>query len=85
MSDLVTQFKDNLQEDIEQFKHYIDQQDMQGLAKQSHRLIGASQLFGFHNLANIAVELETCAKENDLQNIEILLQTLFDEITSRTS
>ena len=85
MTDLIAQFKINLLEDVELFKQYSNNLDMQSLAKQTHRLIGASQLFGFQKLAEIAVELETCIKANDQKNTEILVKKLLEEITSLTS
>jgi len=82
MSDLVIQFKASLADEKQQFTLHANNQDMQSIAKQAHRLIGASQLFGFSKLADIATELETSIKTNNMENVDILLQNLIDEITN---
>jgi CheY-like chemotaxis protein len=85
MSDLVMQFKASLSDEKEQLSLHVNNQDMHSMALQTHRLIGASQLFGFYKLADVAAQLETCIKANDRHNVDTLIQNLLDEITTLTS
>ena len=84
MSDLVMQFKASLANEKDQLTLHANHQDMHSIAKQSHRLIGASQLFGFSKLADIAAELETCVKTNNLEKADTLVQNLLHEMTILT-
>lgn len=81
MSDLVTQFKVSLGNEKKQFTLHASNQDMQSIVNQTHRLIGASQLFGFTKLAEVTLELEMCVKHNNIENFHTSLQNLLDEIT----
>jgi HPt (histidine-containing phosphotransfer) domain-containing protein len=81
----VMQFKASLSDEKEQLSLHVNNQDMHSMALQTHRLIGASQLFGFYKLADVAAQLETCIKANDRHNVDTLIQNLLDEITTLTS
>lgn len=80
MSDLVLQFKASLVNEYEQFSTHSENRDLGKLAAQAHRLIGASQLFGFAKLAAIATNLENCIKNNEHDQLDALIKNLLDEL-----
>lgn len=82
MSDLVVEFKDSLVTERQQFILHGENNDLGQLAKQSHRLCGAAQLFGFATVSHKAAQLETSinSKDHDLSQIKFMLESLIDEI-----
>ncbi|GAA0859495.1 hybrid sensor histidine kinase/response regulator [Aliiglaciecola litoralis] len=80
MSDLVLEFKNSLSTEYQQFVVNEQNRDLEKMATQAHRLIGASQLFHFPTLADAATKLENCIKNEDLEQLNALTQALLDEL-----
>lgn len=87
MSDLVTEFKQNLAQDKRDLERYNNLSDTSSLMKIAHRLSGAAQMFGFIELNQAAQELEVIIKreltkdEPNQQLISDLTHCLIDEIS----
>jgi CheY-like chemotaxis protein len=82
MSDLVTDFKNSLVEELVQFKIESENRDTQALQDLAHRLAGAAYLFGFPGLSEKATNLENNLKQGkqDFNNIKADLDALVTEI-----
>ncbi|MCP4987985.1 MAG: response regulator [Colwellia sp.] len=86
LSDLVTEFKDNIGKDKQELEYYCNNEDTKNLAQVAHRLAGAAQMFGFIELNQAAKELETTIKraatasEPNQHLISELTHCLLDEI-----
>ena len=86
LSDLVAEFKINLNKDKRELVLYRDNGDIKALAYLAHRLAGAAQMFGFAELNQAAKELELIIKRQavndkpDLLLISELTHCLVDEI-----
>lgn len=82
MSDLVLEFKASLVTEYKQFLDYAENRELEKLAAQAHRLIGASQIFGFPKLADAATKLENSIKNDNLEQLDSLIQTLLNELNN---
>lgn len=86
LSDLITEFVCNVQQDKEKLALYSECFDMKGLTSVAHRLSGAAQMFGFTELSQAAKELENTLKSESLMDepnqllINDLTHCLSDEI-----
>ena len=78
MSDLVREFKTSLIDELEHFSTEREKQDVSALRALSHRLSGASYLFGFAELSSKATQLETNIKNGNLSFVE--LEPQIDEL-----
>ncbi|WP_191321786.1 response regulator [Colwellia sp. C1TZA3] len=83
MSDLVQKFKSNLVLEQQDLVLHINNNDSDQLARLSHRIAGAAQMFGFAELSKCALQLEMVIKSN--QNNQSLVvnhhtQQLLNEI-----
>ncbi|MFT6086005.1 MAG: signal transduction histidine kinase/ligand-binding sensor domain-containing protein [Glaciecola sp.] len=66
MSDLVSEFKTSLINELQQFSIKSEKQELEALRSLAHRLSGAAHLFGFSELSKKATELETNIKNGNL-------------------
>jgi CheY-like chemotaxis protein/anti-sigma regulatory factor (Ser/Thr protein kinase) len=66
LSDLVTEFKTSLINELQLFSIENEKQELEGLRSLAHRLSGAAHLFGFSELSQKATELETNIKNGNL-------------------
>jgi signal transduction histidine kinase/ligand-binding sensor domain-containing protein/CheY-like chemotaxis protein/HPt (histidine-containing phosphotransfer) domain-containing protein len=66
MSDLVSEFKTSLINEVQQFSIESEKQELDALRSLAHRLSGAAHLFGFSELSKKATELETNIKNGNL-------------------
>tara|TARA_R110000737_G_scaffold30888_2_gene49377 strand:+ start:4079 stop:6931 length:2853 start_codon:yes stop_codon:yes gene_type:complete len=80
MSDLVQEFKSNLVLEQQDLVLHINNNDFDKLAKLSHRIAGAAQMFGFADLSKFALALETAIKKQQSASINDLTQKLLNEI-----
>ena len=80
MSDLVEEFKSNLVLEQQDLVLHINNNDFEQLAKLSHRIAGAAQMFGFADLSKFALKLETVIKKNQIDSINTHTQELLNEI-----
>ncbi len=87
LSDLITEFKQNLAEDKRDLIDFNDKFDFTSLLRITHRLSGAAQMFGFKELNQVAQELEVILKKElntdapDQRLISELTHCLIDEIS----
>ncbi len=65
MSDLVSEFKTSLINELQQFSIKSENQELEALRSLAHRLSGAAHLFGFSELSKKATELETNIKNGN--------------------
>ena len=80
MSDLVQEFKSNLVLEQQDLVLHINNNDLEKLAKLSHRIAGAAQMFGFENLSKISLQLETVINNKHAASINEHTQELLNEI-----
>jgi signal transduction histidine kinase/DNA-binding response OmpR family regulator/streptogramin lyase len=82
MSDLVSEFKTSLINELKDFSAEREKQDVNALRALAHRLSGASYLFGFAELSRKATKLETSIKNANQSFIELepKIDELIDEI-----
>jgi len=80
MSDLIQEFKSNLVLEQQDLVLHINNNDFDKLAKLSHRIAGAAQMFGFADLSQFAIKLETVIKKNQSAVIHDHTQKLLNEI-----
>lgn len=80
MSELVKEFKSNLVLEQQDLVLHINNEDFEKLAKLSHRIAGAAQMFGFAELSKYAIELESVIKRNETAIIHESTQKLLNEI-----
>jgi CheY-like chemotaxis protein len=80
MSDLVQEFKSNLVLEHQDLILHINNDDLEKLARLSHRIAGAAQMFGFADLSKYALELEMAIKKNQTKIINAHAQDLLNEI-----
>tara|TARA_R110000744_G_scaffold372_10_gene1361 strand:+ start:7091 stop:9946 length:2856 start_codon:yes stop_codon:yes gene_type:complete len=80
MSDLVQEFKSNLVLEQQDLVLHINNDDFDKLAKLSHRIAGAAQMFGFADLSKYALGLEMAIKNNHSASIHDHTQKLLNEI-----
>ena len=80
MSDLVQEFKSNLVLEQQDLILHINNNDFDKLAKLSHRIAGAAQMFGFADLSKFALALETAIKKHQTASINDHTQKLLNEI-----
>jgi signal transduction histidine kinase/CheY-like chemotaxis protein/HPt (histidine-containing phosphotransfer) domain-containing protein len=86
LSDLITEFKANLNNDKQNLIFYSDNNEIKKIASLAHQLAGAAQMFGFVELNQAAQELDTIAKRELMINkpnhliISELTHCLVDEI-----
>tara|TARA_R110000744_G_scaffold372_10_gene1360 strand:+ start:3864 stop:6776 length:2913 start_codon:yes stop_codon:yes gene_type:complete len=80
MSDLVQEFKSNLVLEQQDLVLHINNEDFEQLAKLSHRIAGAAQMFGFADLSIYAIGLETAIKNNHSDSINEHTPKLLNEI-----
>lgn len=81
MSDLVTSFKQSLSIESELISQHFNSGDFVALQKDSHRILGAAQMFKLCDIADAAKALDdACKSPEEVQNIAVLvdkLQALF--------
>jgi len=82
MSDLVSEFKTSLINDLQQFSIESEKQELQALCSLAHRLSGAAHLFGFTELSKKATELETNIKNGNriFADVAPIIDALIAEI-----
>ena len=80
MSDLVLKFKNSLTAEYDQLVIYMQAHDLEKVAAQAHRIIGAAQLFGFQKLTEAAAKLENSIKNDDLEQVDALFDILIEEV-----
>lgn len=80
LSDLVQKFKSNLVLEQQDLVLHINNEDFEQLAKLSHRIAGAAQMFGFAELSKYAMKLETAINNNQNSSIHHHTQELLNEI-----
>jgi len=81
ITDLVQSFVDNLSQDTQELLRYSDSHDNENLARTAHKIAGAAKMFGFAELSQSAIELESAIKKQNIASIEDLTHCLLDEIT----
>lgn len=81
ISDLVQSFVGNLSKDKQDLLRYSDSHDNENLARTAHKIAGAAKMFGFDELSQSAIELESVIKKKLLDAVEDLTHCLLDEIT----
>jgi len=82
MSDLVSEFKTSLINELQQFSAESEKQDVEALRSLAHRLSGAAHLFGFSELSEKATQLETNIKNDNpvFADIQPKIDALIAEI-----
>lgn len=80
MSDLVEQFKSNLVLEQQDLILHIKNDDFEALSQLVHRIAGAAQMFGFSELSEHAVALETSIKNEEFERVNDQSQILLNEI-----
>ena len=80
MSDLVQEFKSNLVLEQQDLILHINNDELEQLARLSHRIAGAAQMFGFANLSKYALQLEMAIKKNQTNIVNAHAQDLLNEI-----
>jgi len=81
-SDLITTFKSNLAQDKEQLSNYINQLDYKNLAIEVHKIAGAAGMFGFTELSDRAIELESLLKSESYLSFEEISARFLAEINN---
>lgn len=80
MSDLVQEFKSNLVLEQQDLILHINHNEIDKLAKLSHRIAGAAQMFGFADLSRYALQLEMSINNKQTNHINDYTQDLLNEI-----
>lgn len=81
ISDLVQSFVGNLSQDKQDLLRYSDSHDNKNVARAAHKIAGAAKMFGFAELSQSAIELESAIKKQQIEAIDDLTHCLLDEIT----
>ena len=81
ISDLVQSFVDNLTQDTQELLRYSDSHDYENLARFAHKTAGAAKMFGFAELSQCAIELDSAIKGKNTTSIDDLTSCLLDEIS----
>jgi CheY-like chemotaxis protein/HPt (histidine-containing phosphotransfer) domain-containing protein len=76
LSDLVEKYCHRLPGLVEQFKQSLHEGDMSGLQKMSHDLKGTGGGMGFPALTDIAAAIESRLREQDVENLGVLIEEL---------
>lgn len=80
VSDLVQEFKSNLVLEQQDLILHINNEDLEKLARLSHRIAGAAQMFGFADLSTYALQLEMVINKKQTHIINAHAQDLLNEI-----
>ncbi len=80
MSDLAQEFKSNLVLEQQDLILHINNDDLVQLARLSHRIAGAAQMFGFTDLSKYAIQLEMAIKKQQTNIVNAHAQDLLNEI-----
>lgn len=80
ISDLKVKFQQHLIEDAERIMEFCQSQDYEQLAKVTHKLSGAAQMFGFSELSQSAQEVELAIKNQNITVVDELCHCLLDEL-----
>ena len=78
LADLIPGFLSNRKEDIVKLKSALANENIDDLRSIGHSLKGVGGGYGFQKITEIGAEIENCAKENNLQPIEDLIDILED-------
>jgi HPt (histidine-containing phosphotransfer) domain-containing protein len=78
LEDLIPGFLSNRAEDIVKLKSALANGNSDDLRSIGHSLKGVGGGYGFQKITEIGAEIENCAKENNLQPIEDLIDILED-------
>lgn len=82
ISDLAESFVHNLPQDKDCIVQCCNNHDTECLAKITHKISGAAQMFGFVELSQSAAELEQAIKKQNTNIVNDLTDCLLDEINS---
>jgi len=80
MSDLVLQFKSNLELEQQDIILHLTNRDFKLLGDLAHRIAGAAQMFGFVLLSEKAIQLESAIKNGTISKVGELTQSFLNEI-----
>jgi signal transduction histidine kinase/DNA-binding NarL/FixJ family response regulator len=80
MTDLVEEFKNSLNKEKSNLIQAIEKNEVYKIEQQAHSLAGAAQMFGFKSLAQVAKQLESELKHNDMDKIGIHADNLLNEL-----
>ena len=78
--DTLNEFYNSIQERISKLNNYINNQDMTNYAVEVHALKSDSKYLGFTKLAELALNHELKAKENDLEYVKANFESLMNEL-----
>ncbi len=76
LEDIVDEFLENRQGDIEKLEQAMEKQDFETLKLIGHNLKGVSGGYGFHAIGIIGAEIEENAKEDKLEVIDESIKKL---------
>ncbi|MDO6507163.1 ATP-binding protein [Colwellia sp. 4_MG-2023] len=80
ISDITKSFINNLSQDKQELIDYRHNNEYKALAKLAHKISGAAQMFGFIEISQSAMELESAIKKQKLEIVDDLTHCLIDEI-----
>lgn len=70
LKELIPQFLENRQKDIEHLETLLQQNDMIAIASLAHKIKGTAAGYGFAELSKFASKIERDAKDNHLSPIQ---------------
>ena len=80
MSDLIAQFEISLITEHKNVILFDQENNLDALAKQAHKLVGAAQMFGYENITQSAISVELSIKNKNNSDIKYNTQQLIMEL-----
>jgi signal transduction histidine kinase/CheY-like chemotaxis protein/HPt (histidine-containing phosphotransfer) domain-containing protein len=80
ISDITASFINHLPQDKQELLDYSDNHEYKALAQSAHKISGAAQMFGFIEISQSAMELESAIKKQNIEIVDELTHCLIDEI-----
>jgi CheY-like chemotaxis protein/HPt (histidine-containing phosphotransfer) domain-containing protein len=80
ISDITVSFINHLPQDKQELLDYSHNHEYKALAQSAHKISGAAQMFGFREISQSAMELESAIKKQNIEFVDDLTHCLIDEI-----
>ncbi|WP_127715785.1 Hpt domain-containing protein [Halobacteriovorax sp. HLS] len=82
LEDIVPGFLENRKKDIELLKQFSNEKNLSEIEKIGHKVSGSSGGYGFHDLGQIAKEIEKLAMANTETGINELIEKFEDYVNN---
>jgi HPt (histidine-containing phosphotransfer) domain-containing protein len=82
LEDIVPGFLENRKKDLIELQTFLKDKNLKEIEKIGHKVSGSSGGYGFHELGNIAKEMEKLAMEDQINGLESLISDFEKYITN---